>query len=293
MYTIVDLKLISITLISFGSYFFGVLPNILGLGGNVEDSTPISMVLCFGGGVLFSTSIIHILPDIRKDLSECSEIVFCSGYLLMYLIDVAITTLKSDVSREVSSEAQPINTENSKTYGTSSIETNSPCDDIQSEEPYVQTSSNGKFKDVSLLFAFSLHSLLEGLVIGVETTKSGVILLLAAICSHKLLVAFCLGAELSSGGKPLYAIIPSLSVFVIGSSVGIGLGIFLDLHDSPFIATLSPVLQGLAGGTLLYVVVTEILPRERAKNLPKYSSILQYISLCCGFASMTVLTIFT
>lgn len=99
-YTISDLKLIAIVVISFGSYFFGVLPNILGLGTKYQNSVTLSAVLCFGGGVLFATSIIHILPDIRKDLSQWSEVVFCLGYLLIYFVDVVVVMLSSKQQTE-------------------------------------------------------------------------------------------------------------------------------------------------------------------------------------------------
>lgn len=46
------------------------------------------------------------------------------------------------------------------------------------------------------------------------------------------------------------------------------------------------ILQGLAGGTLLYVTVSEVLPRERAKwhkSLRRFAGILQFFSVFVGF----------
>ncbi|XP_073990115.1 zinc/iron regulated transporter-related protein 88E [Rhodnius prolixus] len=282
-YTISDLKLIAIVVISFGSYFFGVLPNILGLGTKYQNSVTLSAVLCFGGGVLFATSIIHILPDIRKDLSQWSEVVFCLGYLLIYFVDVVVVMLSS----KQQTESELLKREDINSYGT--IEDSAVVINSESQEQAVRLSSKINCLDFGMLFAFSVHSLLEGLVIGVESTRSGVLLLFTAVCCHKLLVAFCLGAELSKGGQPLHTILPPLSVFVLGSSVGIGLGILLP-ESAPGVTMIEPILQGLAGGTLLYVVVTEIIPRERERLLPKYCAIVQYISLCCGFMFMAFLS---
>jgi hypothetical protein len=68
-------------------------------------------------------------------------------------------------------------------------------------------------------------------------------LLVGAVCCHKLVVAFCLGAELSAGGRQLYAIIPPISVYVVGSAMGIALGMIME-HDSlPGMVTVVPVLQ--------------------------------------------------
>ena len=47
-----------------------------------------------------------------------------------------------------------------------------------------------------------------------------------------------------------------------------------------------PVLQGLAGGTLLYVTVSEVLPRERARwhrNVRRCAGIVQTCSVLFGF----------
>lgn len=49
---------------------------------------------------------------------------------------------------------------------------------------------------------------------------------------------------------------------------------------------LLPILQGLAGGTLLYVTVSEVLPRERArwhKSTRRSAGIFQFFSTTIGF----------
>ena len=52
-----------------------------------------SAALCFGGGVLFATSVIHILPDVERDLPSWSQLVFCLGFLLIYFLDVVVQFL--------------------------------------------------------------------------------------------------------------------------------------------------------------------------------------------------------
>lgn len=50
-----------------------------------------------------------------------------------------------------------------------------------------------------------------------------------------------------------------------------------------------PVMQGLAAGTLLYVTVSEVLPRERArwhKNSKRSAGLVQFFSVACGFTFM-------
>lgn len=62
--------------------------------------------------------------------------------------------------------------------------------------------------------------------------------------------------------------------------------------DTDWSKVVLPVLQGLAGGTLLYVTVSEVLPRERAKwhkNPRRYAGILQFLSVVVGFVLIFLL----
>lgn len=70
-----------------------------------------------------------------------------------------------------------------------------------------------------------------------------VLLLLGAVCSHKLLVAFCLGTELISGGCHWYSLIVPLSVFVMGSDIGIVLGLIFEIDGSPMLKAVAPYIQ--------------------------------------------------
>ena len=47
--------------------------------------------------------------------------------------------------------------------------------------------------------------------------------------------------------------------------------------------------QGIAGGTLLYVVMFEVLNRERTKNV---AGLVQLAGILVGFASMLMIEIF-
>jgi len=53
-----------------------------------------------------------------------------------------------------------------------------------------------------------------------------------------------------------------------------------------------PILQGLAGGTLLYVTVSEVLPREKTrwhKSSRRFAGILQFLSVVIGFVVIFLL----
>lgn len=53
------------------------------------------------------------------------------------------------------------------------------------------------------------------------------------------------------------------------------------------------VLQAIAGGTLLYVTVCEILPREKARwhmGDRRFAGFFQCLAVLVGFGTMTLLT---
>lgn len=126
--------------------------------------------------------------------------------------------------------------------------------------------------------------------------KFQVLLLLGAVACHKFVVGFCLGVELSSTpGSRFRNQLLAILIFSFGSILGIGVGMaIIDLktvYDTPALQ----VLQALAGGTLLYVTVCEVLPREKARwhlSDRKYAGVGQCLSVIVGFTTMTLLSIF-
>lgn len=70
--------------------------------------------------------------------------------------------------------------------------------------------------------------------------------------------------------------------------VGIGTGIALSESGTSEIDVTSVVLQGMAAGTLLYVVFFEVLARERSNN---HAGIWQLLAIIVGFAVMFCLQI--
>lgn len=86
-----ELKIISMVVIGFGSFFIGVLPVcFLRRGREIRKRLVLSTLLCFGAGVLFATSILHILPEIRTPLKSNAELVFCAGFFILYFVDEAV-----------------------------------------------------------------------------------------------------------------------------------------------------------------------------------------------------------
>lgn len=147
------------------------------------------------------------------------------------------------------------------------------------DDPIV-TSARG----LLVVLALSVHELFEGLAVGLQTTTSYVWYMLGAVSAHKLVIAFCVGIELVSSRTKFILTLAYISTFALVSPIGIGIGIGLsgsteDGHHS----ILNAILQGMASGTLLYVVFFEILQRERDN---KVSGLKQLLAIVVGFCIM-------
>ena len=72
---------------------------VLGVGGIAgprHHNVLTSFLLCFGGGVLLATTLIHLLPEIRPNLESSAdllgleflpELILCAGFFLVYLVE--------------------------------------------------------------------------------------------------------------------------------------------------------------------------------------------------------------
>lgn len=101
-----------------------------------------------------------------------------------------------------------------------------------------------------------------------------------SVSAHKVVIAFCIGVELMAHKTKTWIVILYITIYAIVSPVGIGVGIFLtNADDSNMTAVSSVILQGVASGTILYVIFFEILTKHK-------DGIVQYISVLFGFSLM-------
>ncbi|KAL6425501.1 hypothetical protein ACFW04_009580 [Cataglyphis niger] len=149
---------------------------------------------------------------------------------------------------------------------------------------------NTSVQGLLTVLALSFHAIFEGLTVGLEPSISSVVYLAAAIATHKLVISFCVGMELYVAGASTRATLGYLSIFSMVTPIGIGIGLALShfKNDSENLGPTPTILQGMAAGTLLYVVFFEVLARERANEK---SGLLQLVAIIIGFALMLGLQI--
>lgn len=149
---------------------------------------------------------------------------------------------------------------------------------------------NTSVQGLLTVLALSFHAIFEGLAVGLEPSIGSVAYLAAAIATHKLVISFCVGMELYVAGASTKTTLGYLSIFSMVTPIGIAVGLVLDhfKNDSENLGPTPTILQGMAAGTLLYVVFFEVLARERANEK---SGLLQLLAIIIGFTLMLGLQI--
>lgn len=137
-----------------------------------------------------------------------------------------------------------------------------------------------------IVLALSVHELFEGLSVGLESSAGNVWYMFGAVSAHKLVIAFCIGVELVTSGMKTFLVIIYVFTFAVVSPLGIGIGMAISNIEQDSSDVVSVFLQGLASGTLLYVVFFEILQNERKSGLK------QFFSVMFGFICMFAITVF-
>ncbi|GAB1605230.1 zinc transporter ZIP3-like [Argonauta hians] len=141
-------------------------------------------------------------------------------------------------------------------------------------------------RSVLLLLALSLHTVFDGLTIGLEKTVTGIWSLFTAVIIHKILIGFTLGLQMFENAQwSVKRTVFLMAAFSIVSPIGIVIGIGIDdLPDDGTAGQLVPaLLKALATGTFIYVTFFEILGREISHN----ATALQILFAILGFGAMT------
>ncbi|XP_075979483.1 zinc/iron regulated transporter-related protein 88E [Anticarsia gemmatalis] len=287
-------RAISMLALGIGSFIAGMLPTCFSERTRQSHPLIISCLLCFGGGVLLSTSLVHMLPETREKLPEYSELMLCIGFFTVYLVDELshLFVKRNNHSHEVpgvGERSSLLAREREDGEMRERHDGGSELCHVSHTEPCNRSASGV----IGLLSALFVHSVLEGLAIGLQENVTQILLLFAAVASHKFVVGFCLGAELCENfPSRMCTHVICVTLFSMGSVVGIGVGAGLETVSQLKDSAAVPVMQGLAAGTLLYVTVSEVLPRERARwhERRRDAGLMQFISVGLGFVLMYLTT---
>lgn len=141
-----------------------------------------------------------------------------------------------------------------------------------------------------IVLALSLHELFEGFAVGLQRNTVGVYYMFGAVSAHKYVISFCIGVELMVQKTKVWLAFIYVFVYSIVSALGILVGAILTTGSyGEKLQVPNIVLQGLATGTLLYVIFFEVLSKDRSGMIP-YLSIFFGFSIMLGLQYIAALT---
>ncbi|KAI1731112.1 ZIP zinc transporter domain-containing protein [Ditylenchus destructor] len=141
----------------------------------------------------------------------------------------------------------------------------------------------GLFKSLTFAAAMSFHSVLEGLALGVQDDTAGILTLFISLIIHKGIEAFSVGLQLSkTNTKRTRLVILTMIMYGLMTPIGSILGLCITnlTIDELYKDAIVIVLEGLAGGTFIYVTFFEVLAQERAND---HSNLVQLNAIVVGF----------
>ena len=114
-----------------------------------------------------------------------------------------------------------------------------------------------------LLFALSVHSLFEGMAVGLQESVVALVYIFLGVLLHECLIAFSIGLNLAQQKGLNRGVVVKLSVvFSLMIPTGMAIGLGIEGITGVGAEMASAVIQGIAAGTFVYVIFLEILPAE-------------------------------
>lgn len=209
----------------------------------------------FAGGVFLGAGLIHLLPDGTRKLATVSTfpiggLLAAVGFALLLLVDRVVFS-----HHDLTASAE----RNSSTY------------------PYVLT------------VILSVHSIIAGTSLGLETHVTTAIVILLAILFHKGSAAFALMVSLHSAGVEATRQKRMLGLFVLMTPLGLLIG---SIASAVLTGNVAVLLEGsfdtLASGTFLYVAVIDIIDEELSIDEDKLA---KFALITVGVAFMALLAV--
>lgn len=285
-------KVLTAILLFILTMVFSLIPYFIVVRGSQSESSVqrrqwiLGHLNCFAGGVFLATFLCHILAEGGESFDDWKEqagkdwdfplfnVFVATGFFIVAFIELfAARYMRKDQSTSLSgsnnTEAPLQGGYKKLGYGatgdtqSSDVQhSHSHAHGLDQEDGHIHVPKPEGLRAFLLLIALSFHTIFDGLAVGLQESDSEVWVVFAAITIHKSVIAFCIGLEIfqSSRDKFVQALI-WLLIFAIMSPIGIGVGIGVTSGSTNELARLlvSSILQGMAGGTFMYVTFLEIL----------------------------------
>ncbi|NWJ10144.1 S39A3 protein, partial [Crypturellus undulatus] len=271
------------------------------------------IALCnsFGGGVFLATCFNALLPAVREKLSDVlsqgnvttdypvAETIMMVGFFMTVFVEQLVLTFQKEKPSFIDLE----------TFNAGS----DVGSDSEYESPFLASSRGralygehghhphghglsvrelsraGPLRLFSLVFALSAHSIFEGLALGLQEEGSQVMSLFLGVAVHETLVAVALGISMAKSSLAMRDAAKVALTVSLMIPLGISIGMGIESAQNVASNVASVLLQGIAGGTFLFVTFFEILAKELED---KNDRLLKVLFLVLGYTALAGLVFF-
>ncbi|XP_035520019.1 zinc transporter ZIP1-like [Morone saxatilis] len=262
----------------------------------------LSLISCFAGGVFLATCLLGLLPDYLQGINEAfsnagitlqfplPEFIVAMGFFMVLVLEQIVLAFKDQSSPHmeerrsllVDSSVQVNDSRNGRHHS----HRRRGSEESDGGHFHVDFSSQSALRAFILVFSLSLHSVFEGLAVGLLEEGKEVLEICLALMIHKSIISFSLAFKLSQSRLRRSVVTGCLLLFAAMSPLGIGVGVGLtETKASPQHQLARSTLEGLAAGTFLYITFMEILPHElrsAGNRIPKVAMLLVGFALVTG-----------
>lgn len=209
-----------------------------------------SCLEALAGGVFLGAGIAHLLDDSFNYVAEIRPPIY---YPLASAVCLATFVLFTGIEFYSShkKEAESDGSEGTMSVAAGTDQTESPLnpDDYQ-KRMFGSSLKHLKVATISLYIIMDIHSIIEGLALGILTHLSGVIAIFCAIVGHKPVEAFALSMIIIKDRPTKWFFWLSVIVYTLMSPIGIIAGIYISNTHNPLILGL---IAAFSAGTFLFV----------------------------------------
>ncbi|NXS64356.1 S39A3 protein, partial [Brachypteracias leptosomus] len=269
------------------------------------------LALCnsFGGGVFLATCFNTLLPAVREKLNEVlkqgnmttdypvAETIVMVGFFVTVFVEQLVLTFQKEKPSFIDLE-----TFNAGSDVGSDSEYESPFISSPRGRPLYgdhaphghglslqELSRSGPLRLLGLVLALCTHSIFEGLALGLQEEGGKVFSLFLGVAVHETLVAVALGISMAKSSLALRDAVKVALAVSLMIPLGISIGMGIESRQNTASTVLSVLLQGIAGGTFLFVTFFEILAKELED---KNNRLLKVLFLLLGYTALAGLVFF-
>lgn len=152
-----------------------------------------------------------------------------------------------------------------------------------------ELSHSGPLRLIGLVFALCTHSIFEGLALGLQEEGGKLMSLFLGVAIHETLVAVALGISMAKTALPLKDAVKMAVAVSLMIPLGISIGMGIESTQNAASNITSLLLQGIAGGTFLFITFFEILAKELED---KNDRLLKVLFLVLGYTALAGLVFF-